>query len=37
MKKIDIKTDVYVNSSNSTLTTLKINPYVIGVGYGMKF
>lgn len=37
VKKIDIKTDVYVNSSNSTLTTLKINPYVIGVGYGMKF
>lgn len=37
VKKIDIKTDVYLNASNTTLTTLKINPYVIGVGYGMKF
>ena len=37
IKKIDIKTDVYVNPANSTLTTLKINPYVIGLGYGIKF
>ena len=37
VKKIDIKTDVYLNASNTTLTTLKINPYVFGIGYGMKF
>lgn len=37
VKKIWIKTDVKSTATGATLTDLKINPWVYGVGIGMRF
>lgn len=37
VKKIWIDTDVKVAATGATVTDLKINPVILGVGVGMKF
>ena len=37
VKKIDLKTDATLSSNGASLGTLKINPWVYGVGIGTKF